>query len=134
VDTGPLVALMSRDDTQHRTCTETLAGLTPPLLTCWPVLTETTWLLRRQPSALERFFAAFDAGMIDLLPLDASSMPWIAGFMRRYETLGAQLADAALVYLAERENIPRLFTLDRRDFSVYRLKRNRSLTLLPELQ
>ena len=134
VDTGPLVAIMSRDDSQHRTCTETLASLAPPLLTCWPVLTETTWLLRRQPSALERLFAAFDAGMIELLTLDASAVPWIAGFMRRYETIGAQLADAALVYLAERQNISRLFTLDRRDFSIYRLKQKRTLKLIPELE
>ena len=72
--------------------------------------------------------------MIELLTLDAPAVPWIAGFMRRYEAIGAQLADAALVYLAERENIHRVFTLDRRDFSVYRLKRNRVLTLIPELQ
>lgn len=30
------------------------------------------------------------------------------------------LADAALVRLAERERIRRIFTIDRRDFSVYR--------------
>ena len=53
--------------------------------------------------------------------------------MRRYETIGAQLADAALVYLAEQENIRTVFTLDRRDFSVYRLKRNRALKLIPEI-
>jgi uncharacterized protein len=53
--------------------------------------------------------------------------------MRRYETIGAQLADAALVYLAERDYIRSIFTLDRRDFSVYRLKRNRALRIIPEI-
>ena len=51
--------------------------------------------------------------------------------MRRYQSLGAQLADAALVYLAEREDTDQVFTLDRRDFSVYRFGRNRRLRLLP---
>jgi predicted nucleic acid-binding protein len=54
--------------------------------------------------------------------------------MRRYEDIGLQLADAALVHLAERENIRTVFTLDRRDFSIIRLKRNRPLRLIPEVR
>jgi hypothetical protein len=37
LDTGPLVALLAENDAYHRQCVETLAGLSPPLLTCWPV-------------------------------------------------------------------------------------------------
>ena len=44
-----------------------------------------------------------------------------------------QLADAALVYLAEREGIDTIFTLDQRDFSVYRSGRRRPFRILPEL-
>lgn len=36
-----------------------------------------------------------------------------------------------MVYLAEREGIDTVFTLERRDFSVYKLAGNRSLRLLP---
>ena len=39
----------------------------------------------------------------------------------------SRLADAALVHLAERENIDTIFTLDRRDFSIYRTASNRVL-------
>ena len=46
--------------------------------------------------------------------------------------MGAQLADASLVYLAQREDISTVFTLDRRDFSVYRFKGNQAFRLLPE--
>jgi predicted nucleic acid-binding protein len=52
--------------------------------------------------------------------------------MERYATLGAQLADAALVFIAEREGIETVFTLDRRDFTVYRTSDGRALTLVPE--
>jgi len=45
--------------------------------------------------------------------------------------MGVQIADGALVYLAEREGIDTVFTLDRRDFSVYRLSDGRSLRVLP---
>jgi uncharacterized protein len=54
--------------------------------------------------------------------------------MKRFESAGVQFADAALAHLADRENIRTIFTTDRRDFSIIRLKRNRSLRLIPDLQ
>jgi predicted nucleic acid-binding protein len=42
-------------------------------------------------------------------------------------------ADATLVHVANREKNREVFMLDRRDFSVYRLKRNRSFTIVPTL-
>jgi hypothetical protein len=53
--------------------------------------------------------------------------------MRRYEDAGLQIADAVLAHLAERESIRTVFTLDRRDFAIIRLKRNRTLKLLPDV-
>lgn len=134
LDTGPLVALLAENDAYHRPCVETLADLSPPLLTCWPVLTEAAWLLRRYPHPADRLSDARSAGLFDLLPLNADDLPALAAIMRRYEDAGLQFADAALVHLAERENIRTVFTTDRRDFSIIRLKRNRTLKLLPEVQ
>jgi predicted nucleic acid-binding protein len=51
--------------------------------------------------------------------------------MRRYRDLKIQLADASLLYLANREGIETIFTLDRRDFGVLRLARNRRLHIIP---
>ncbi len=134
LDTGPLVALLAESDSRHRLCVATLASLLPPLLTCWPVLTEAAWLLRKQYRPLDRIADAEAAGMFDILPLESGSLADIAAIMRRYESSGIQLADAALAYLAERENIGTVFTLDRRDFSIIRLKRNRALKLIPDVQ
>jgi uncharacterized protein len=134
LDTGPLVALLAQNDAHHRRCVETLADLSPPLFTCWPVLTEAAWLLRRYPSPADRLNDAHAAGLFDILPLIAADLPAIAAVMRRYEDAGLQFADAALAHLAERENIRTVFTTDRRDFSIIRLKRNRTLKLLPEVQ
>ncbi len=39
--------------------------------------------------------------------------------MKKYKDLPMDLADAALVAVAEREKIRRIFTLERRDFEVY---------------
>jgi hypothetical protein len=64
--------------------------------------------------------------------LDAGAIPWIRVFLEQYRDLAAQLADASLCYLAEREGINTIFTLDRRDFSVYRTRQNQPFSLLPE--
>jgi predicted nucleic acid-binding protein len=131
VDTGPLVAIASARDQHHQVCVEQLRQLQPPLLTCWPVITEAAWLLRHHPSAVDRLLGSFEAGLLRLLILDEKAMRWLATFLTRYRKVGAQIADGALVYLAEREGIDTVFTLDRRDFLVYRLGNGRSLRILP---
>jgi hypothetical protein len=42
-----------------------------------------------------------------------------------------QLADAVLVYLAERDGFDVIFTLDRRDFSVYHAGRKHAFRIIP---
>jgi hypothetical protein len=131
VDTGPLVAIASVRDQHHQLCVEQIRQLQPPLLTCWPVITEAAWLLRHHPSAVERLLGSFEVGLLRLLILDEKAPRWLATFLIRYRKIGAQIADGALVYLAEREGIDTVFTLDRRDFSIYRLADGRSLRILP---
>ncbi len=54
----------------------------------------------------------------------------IGELIAKYEDRKAQLADMCLLHLAEREGIDTVFTLDRRDLLVYRVKGNRRLKLL----
>ena len=131
VDTGPLVAIASARDQHHQICVEQLRLLQPPLLTCWPVITEAAWLLRHHGSAVERLLGGFEEGLLRMLVLDERAPRWLATFVKRYQKMWAQIADGALVYLAEREGIETVFTLDRRDFLVYRLGDGRSLRILP---
>jgi uncharacterized protein len=132
VDTGPLVAVLSERDSEHERCVEELHRLRPPLVTTWPVLTEAAYLLRDERVAVEKLLAAPAEGLLRVVDLEDAALPWISRFLRRYPKLEPQLADASLVYLAEKRNIAKLFTLDRRDFSIYRFGRNRSFHLLPE--
>jgi hypothetical protein len=57
VDTGPLVAVLDRDDPDHPRCIEAFRQARPPLVTTWPVLTEAAYLLafsRRAQDGLRR--------------------------------------------------------------------------------
>jgi uncharacterized protein len=132
VDTGPLVAILSSDDSHHSACVSALRGMPGPLLSCWPVITEAAWLLRRFPRAVQQLLGSVDRGFLELLPLTGGEAKGIANLMKRYENIRPQLADAALVYLAGRERIESIFTLDRSDFSIYRTARKRSFRILPE--
>ena len=51
--------------------------------------------------------------------------------MRKYRDLPMDLADAALVRVAERERLRRIFTLDRRDFQIYRPSRIGRFVIFP---
>ena len=131
VDTGPLVAIMSRADQHHQTCVETLPHLPGPLFSCWPVITEAAWLLRRQAGAIQRLLSSISEGFLELLPIQSAEAAEIGKLMERYRNIRPQLADAALVYLAERDDFDVIFTLDRRDFLVYRAGRKRAFRIIP---
>jgi len=133
VDTGPLVAILSSSDEHHRTCVDVLRTVPAPLFSCWPVITEAVWLLRSHPGAPQKLLDSIGDGFLALLPVAGSEAKGIAQVMKRYEDIRPQLADAALVYLADREGIDTIFTLDRRDFSVYRSARKRGFRILPEI-
>lgn len=133
IDTGPLVAILSREDAHHQTCVAALRQMAGPLLSCWPVVTEAAWLLRHSRRAIQQLLNGMDSGFLELLPLSGNEAKAIALLMKKYESIRPQLADASLVYLAAREQIETIFTLDRRDFSIYRPNRRRSFHILPEM-
>jgi predicted nucleic acid-binding protein len=131
VDTGPLVAILSPNDLDHQVCTSVLHSLPSPLITCWPVVTEAMWLLRRSPRTVRRLLSAVSSGILEIPLVTAREAEPIEAIMEQYESLRPQFADAMLVYLAHRENMETIFTLDRRDFSVYRTRRKRPFQLIP---
>lgn len=134
VDTGPLVAILSRRDQYHDACVTALQHMPAPLLSCWPVITEAAWLLRSSPNVVQQLLRSIDRGFLELLPLTGAEAEAIASVMKRYEEIRPRLADTTLVYLADREQIDTIFTLDHRDFSVYRGGRKRAFRIVPEVE
>lgn len=76
--------------------------------------------------------SSINVGIIEILQVDSIEVDQIAIILDQFASLRPQFADAMLVYLAHRENIDTIFTLDRRDFSVYRTSRKKPFSLLPE--
>lgn len=131
VDAGPLVAVVDADDQHHASCVDALRRMREPLGTVWPALTEAMYLVGDQPRAQEALWEMLARGAVQLLPLDAGDVPRMRELMRKYADRPMDLADAALVRVAEREGIRTIFTVDRKDFAVYRLHGRIRPTVIP---
>ena len=131
VDAGPLVALVDAGDQHHRRCATALRAVREPLATVWPALTEAMYLLADLPRGQEALWEMIERGALELVPLGATDVPRIRELMRKYANRPMDLADAALICVAERVGIRKFFTIDRRDFSVYRLHGRIRPTVIP---
>lgn len=130
VDAGPFVALIDRRDHNHTRCVDALRELRDPLVTVWPALVEAMYLLDTwtEQAAL---WSMIQAGPVSLATLDEDDVPRLRELMSKYRDLPMDLADAALVHVAERDGYRRVFTLDARDFEVYRVAGRERLTRIP---
>ena len=132
-DTGPLVALINRNDPNHATCINATKQLpSEPLLTTWPCLTETMYLLHRvrgyQAQAVLWQMRA--EGKLTLHNVSPDEVGRMAGLMDKYQDKPMDLADASLVAAAEKLRISRIFTLDS-DFHIYRMSDGSAFKIVP---
>jgi predicted nucleic acid-binding protein len=123
VDAGPLIALFDPKDAQHDRCVGILRGMREPLVTTIPVLTEAFHLLGPASTGSDRLRDFVLKGGLALWYFDDRSVVRAFELMERYADQSMDLADASLVVAAERLATRKVFTIDRRDFTVYRVKR-----------
>lgn len=121
-DTGPLVALFDADDKFHAQADQALARLPRrPLLTTWPCLTESMYLLHESIgyAAQEELWEWVADGLLQLHPSSEGEWRRMRELMAQYEDAPMDLADASLVAAAEALALTRVFTFDRH-FYAYR--------------
>lgn len=123
-DTGFWLALANRRDKHHAAAVARLSEIDEPLVTTWPVMTETCHLLLRRlgPDSQTTFLASYAAGAFEVFALEPHHAPRIRDLMESYRDLPMDLADASLVVAAEDLGERRVLTTDRRDFGAYRWK------------
>lgn len=119
VDTGPLVAYLSDNDTFHAWACEQLEQIAQPLLTCEAVLTETCFLVSRDGGEAADLIEMVNQGLLAVpfaLPHESQTVETL---MRKYADIPMSLADACLLRMTELLPNSALLTLDG-DFSIYR--------------
>ena len=121
-DTGPLVALFDPADADHQRCASTLAGIDEPLGTTVPVLTEAFHLLAPGSIGSRRLMDFVTGGGLTIWDLDDRGLIRAFELMVQYADHPMDLADASLVVIAETMTLRKVFTIDRSDFTTYRIK------------
>ena len=123
VDTGPLVALFDPRDAEHGRCRRVLREIREPMATTVPVLTEAFHMLSpgsRGSDRLRDFIAAEGLGVSFMT---APNLVRAFELMERYADHPMDLADASLIVAAETLGTRKVFTIDRDDFTAYRIRR-----------
>jgi uncharacterized protein len=132
IDTGAILAILDRNDRQHRACLEAYQEFRFPFLTSNAVLTELFHLLRPARIEMEAAWAFVESDAIELATITDAELPAIHALMSRYRDHPMDFADATLVYLARREGISTILTINRADFETYRIEGRRQFRIRPE--
>jgi len=127
-DTEFFIALGNNGDRYHSRAIQVISTLREPLITTYPVITETSYLLARDAglSVQFEFLTEVANGTFPVFDFQRQHLSRMVELMRRYANLPMDLADASLVVLAEHLGHGRILTCDRRDFNIYRWNNNNS--------
>jgi hypothetical protein len=131
LDTGALVSLLDRSQKHHVKCRRAFAGWAGPVLSTEAVLTEATHLLAGVRGGRAACIDFFLSGGALLVPSTVTSLQRVRKLLDKYADLPMNFADATLVALAEELDCTDVFTTDRTDFSVYRVKGRKSFRIVP---
>lgn len=126
LDTGPLVALLSKSDHEHDRAKRLFGTCQPPLRTCESVLAEACFLIRQVSAGGPAEIAALGRKGLYTISLSLEDH-WneIEELLRKYRDRSISLADACLIRCADMYDEPRILTFDS-DFTIYRWARNRA--------
>lgn len=131
IDTGAIVALVDRDDEWHEACVEAYNHNRLPWLTTEAVLTEAFHLVRRNVRDDRPVWTLLRSGAIVMCVIANEELPQIQALMAQYADRPMDFPDATLVHVAARERLSLILTIDRDDFSTYRLPKRKKFTILP---
>ena len=131
-DTGALYALYDADDRHHAAVRQVVEDERGPIVIPVVILAELDYLLREFLSVEAEldFLDGIASGAYTLEPFTTEDLARVRELIATYSALDIGLADAAVVATAERLRVPRILTVDERDFRAIRPRRGH-FTLLP---
>jgi uncharacterized protein len=131
IDTSAILALLDRTDRWHDSCVDAFHQLRLPLLTSDAVLTELFHLVGDTRSEMEAAWRFVRSGALVLGTIENAELQHVHGLMSRYWDRPMDFADGTLVYLAKREFLSVILTVDHADFATYRIEGKRQFRVLP---
>ena len=131
-DTGFVVALANRSDSQHQ-AVKTLYIQKQMILLPQTVLAEVAYLIGRESGigTVASFLRGLPVSRFSLIALVEEDILRVAEILNQYADSRIDFVDATVMAVAERLNIVTILTLDRRDFSLFRPRHCDSFNLIP---
>lgn len=133
LDTSFLLALSNPNDTNHKQVIGVARKLREPLILPISVLPEVCYLLasRVNHAAMRQLLQQLTKSETSLEVIDYTDLKRVNEILQQYSDSRLDFVDATIVAIAERRNITRILSLDRRDYTMIRPKHCPFFELLP---
>ena len=133
LDTSFLFALTDNSDRNHERVLNVIKTIEEPLILATVVWPEISYLIasRLGHRVMRTFLTGLLNSNIKLEPISLKDLTRINEILTAYEESRLDFVDAAIVAIAERENISRILTLAPRDFTIIRPRHCPYFELLP---
>jgi len=133
VDTSFLFALADSRDVNHQRAVDTAAVIDDLLILPITVLPEVCYLIdsRLGYAAMRRFVDTVASGDFQVESVNRDDLSRVAEVFNQHADARVDFVDATIVALAERLNVTRILTLDRRHFELFRPKHCTAFEILP---
>jgi len=129
IDSGPIIALFDKSDKYHKSVLKFIESFHGELITSWSVITEVSHMLDFNLRVQIDFLKWIELGGIKLYDIPQNEIVNIRVMMEKYLDIPMDLADATLMYIANKEKIKNIISIDS-DFDIYRTLKKQSLNNL----
>ena len=133
LDTSFLFALTDQSDRNHERVLAVAQNSNETLVLPVAVLPEICYLIasRLGHQVMRHFVSSLSSQAVQVEPVTSEDLLRINEILKQYADSQLDFTDAAIVAMAERLTINRIYTLDRRDFSIIRPSHCDYFELLP---
>jgi uncharacterized protein len=126
IDAGPLIALFDKNDKYHaqiKSCLKDYKGI---LLTTWPVVTETMYMLNFNINVQIDFLEWIKRGGVQIIDIENQHIERIIELSKKYSDVPMDFADCSLIVISEFKGIYDIITIDS-DYNIYKTKSKKYL-------
>jgi len=122
LDSGFLYGYIDASDQHHEAISAIFAEMKLPIILPVPAITEIAYFIKRNLGlrALADFLTELPKTNFILETTHPSDLVRSAEILRKYNDVNIDFVDACIVAMAERLNITKILTVDRRHFSIFK--------------
>ena len=133
LDTGFLYSTLNHKERLHSETVEILSSIYEEIILPVPAITETAYLLLRDlgVKALATFLEDLPEMNLILETPTAADYKRAAEILRKYDDANIDFVDSCIVAIAERLNVTKILTVDRRHFGAFKPRHCAAFEILP---